>query len=396
MQAKLLVLAAAGLIAMGTGAATLVGCSNGTSSYHPPASQLKEGVNLLDISNPAWGSNAAFVANGRVVYVETRVGPQKPDVYRQSWPDDPPNEMDMRFVDQNGYTFYVMRGGDSLVDPTWAAEMTKTAAANRLVASADRNLDWQIAQQGAKAVAAALPATFKDHVFHLTAFGEQLPPAEDPVMQAKAERIMSTPLPTGQTPKDQVAYGNFSYASNYSWLETDKYSGSTGCALWVCAASHSATNMWDAEWNGSSYTWVLAVVANNHGRAPSQLHYDCYSNGGWFNPGTTVSGSTAGSNTGNSDGQGGCQTAYSWDSGGYDHLCNDDAAYELWQAKTGSMATGQGYNGAGLGNGDQIGFQWYGSSHCDGSFCGSSPSWFACNCSSFNGCSGDWNTPNCP
>ena len=29
--------------------------------------------------------------------------------------------------------------------------------------------------------------------------------------------------------------------------------------------------------------------------------------------------------------QGGCQTAYNWDSGGYDHLCNDDTAYEVWQ-----------------------------------------------------------------
>jgi len=384
MRTKLLVLAAAGLMAMSTGAGMLIGCSGSTTStYHPPASQLQEGVNVLEAKDPAWGSNSAFVSSGRVVYVETRVGPLKPDVYRQSWPDDPANEMDMRFVDQNGYTFYVMRGGDSLVDPTWAAEMSKTAAANKLVASADRNLDWKIAQTAAKAVATALPAGFQDHVFHLSAFAAQPTPTEDPFMQAKMTRIMSTPLPNGQTPSEQVAYGNFTYGANYSWLETDKYSAGTVCAIWVCAASHSATNMWDAEWNGSSYTWVLAIVANDHGRAPSQLNYDCYSNGGWYAAGTTITGSTAGGADGANDGQGGCQSAYSWSSNNNAHLCNDDAAYQLWQAKQGTTNTTLGGN---------VNFSWRGApSHCDGSFCGPSPSTFSCNYPS-----GDWNTPNCP
>jgi len=382
MRTKLLVLVAAGLMAMSTGAGMLVGCSGGSATYHPPASQLKEGVNILEAKDAAWGSNSAYVSGGRVVYIETRVGPMKPDVYRQSWPEDPANEMDMRFVDQNGYTFYVMRGGDSLVDPTWAEEMAKTQAANRLVPSAERDLDWKIAQQGAKALAPALPAAFKDHAFHIAAFGAQPTPAEDPFMQAKAARIISTPFPSGELPGNQKAYGNFSYGANYSWLETDKYSGTTSCIVWQCER-HSATNMWDAEWNGSSYAWVLAVVANNHGRAPSQLGYDCYSNGGWYNPGTTISGSTAASNTGSNDGQGGCTSAYSWYSNSNAHLCNDDAAYELWQAKSGSMTTPYG---------DQNGFHWSSSQGASGwgsSF--TSVSAFSCN---YPG--GDWNTPNCP
>jgi hypothetical protein len=341
MRTKLLVLAAAGMMAMGTGSVMLIGCGSGTSTYHPPASQLKEGVNLLDVKDPAWGANAAFVQGGRVIYMETRVGPPKPDVYRQSWPDDPPNEMDMRFVDQNGYTFYVMRGGDSLIDPTWSEEIGKTQAANRMVSNADRNLDWQMAQAGAKALAGALPTGFQDHAFHLTSFSRLLPPAEDPMMQAKLERIKAAPLPAGDRP-----YGNFSYAANQSWLETDAYSGDTGCAVWICVAKHSATRMWDAEWNGSAYTWVLAVDANNHGRhaTDSGMGYHCYSNGGWYGAGTTISGSTAGSATGSWDGQGGCQTAYSWSSNNNAHLCNDDAAYELWQAKSGTVNTPYGTN----------------------------------------------------
>ena len=168
MRTKLLVLAAAGLMAMGTGAASLAGCSgSGTSSYHPPASQLKEGVNLLDVKDAKWGANTAFVRAGRVVYIETRVGALKPEVYRQNAPDDPMNEMDMRIVDQNGYTFLVVRGGDKLIDPTWDAEIAKTDAAEHLVPKSERDLDWKVAQEGALAVAAALPAGFQDHAFHL-------------------------------------------------------------------------------------------------------------------------------------------------------------------------------------------------------------------------------------
>ena len=34
--------------------------------------------------------------------------------------------------------------------------------------------------------------------------------------------------------------------------------------------------------------------------------------------------------------------------------------------------------------------------NCRGDACGQSPSYFACDCQTFNGCAGDWNTPNCP
>lgn len=360
---------------------SIVGCSGApTSTYHPPASQLKDGVNILEARDPHWGMNAAFVESGRVVYVETRVGAPKPEVYRQSWPDDPGNEMDLRFVDQHGYTFFIMRGGDTLIDPQWSQELKTTKAQGLQVSGSERNLDWQIAQHAAKALSAALPKGFEDHTFHLASFAHRNPPALDPIMQAKETRIRATPLPDGRI----VPYGT-DYVGDNVWLETDKYSGATGCFAWYCAASHSATYMW--YYNGG---WNLAIDANNHGRDPSQLGYDCYSNGGWFS-GVVLNGSTAGGVTGSGDGQGGCQTAYNWDSGGYDHLCNDDAAYELWQAKQGGQWTYQGFE-----NGDAIGFQWYGGSWCDGNNCGQSPSYFACDCQSFNGCSGDWNTPACP
>lgn len=372
MRTKLLVLIAAGSIALGGGAAMLVGCSGSTPDYHPPASQLKDGVNLLDVKDPTWGTNAAYVQAGRVVYVETRVGPMKPEIYRQSAPGEPVNEMDMRVVDHNGYTFLIVRGGDRLIDPTWDAEIAKTNALNKLVPKAERDLDWKLAQTAAKAIAAALPATFADHAFHLQHFGAQPTPAEDPFMLARQAEIAKTPPPAIQ------GYAGYN-SGGWSVFWTGKYSGDTGCVFWTCA-KHSATDMWSCDWNGSSCSWVERIVANNHGRGPwdSGMGYDCASQGGWQYNG--IDGSTAGGATGGWDGQGGCQTGYSWSSNNYAHLCNDDAAYELWEAKVGPQSnTGFWVNGSS--NPPASG---WGSGYKDfGDFSCSYPS-------------GDWNTPNCP
>ena len=140
-----------------------------------------------------------------------------------------------------------------------------------------------------------------------------------------------------------------------------------------------------AYYSGAS-GWVQEISACNHGTCSggSNMSADCYS---WnsasnvYAGGTTITGEVQGSVTGNNDGTGGCQTAYSWDSGSGSHLCNDDAAYELYQTVHGAT------NQSGWAIGNQA-------SHCRGSLCGSSPSNFACNCAG-SACSGDWNTPNC-
>ena len=372
----------AGLLLAGYSLGTLVGCSNSTQSNHPPISQLKEGVNIIQADDATWGMSAAYVKGGRVVYAESRVGPLKPEVYRQSWPDDPTNEMDFRFVDMNGSTIFVNRGGDNYVDPTWASDLATSEASLATISVTDRQSDWALAKEAAAEIAKALPASFQDHVFHLTAFASTPAPADDPALQT-ALTEMATKYPAPDRP-----YGSYSSGS-WTQIYTAKYSAGTVCALWTCAASHSATAQYI---NPNIGAWELAISANNHGRAYNQMSFDCYSGGGVFTGGVSISGSTAGSSTGNSDGQGGCQTAYAWDSGGYNHLCNDDAAYELWQSKTGNV----GNNGVWGTSGGSITFQWYGSSHCDGIACGQSPSYFACDCQSYAGCAGDWNTPNCP
>ena len=280
--------------------------------------------------------------------------------------------MDYRFVDQNGYTFFANRGGDSWVDPTWDHEIYVSQHAK--IDLAQRQTDFQLAREAAEAFTNVAPPSFENHVFHMASFAAQPAPIDNAQMMAVAAEMAKTP-PTA------ALNGDTDYASyntgGYSQYATQKYSGSTGCFAWICAASHSATLIWTCDWNGSGCSYRSIISANNHGRAYNQLSYDCISqSSGWYYN-APIDGSTAGGATGSYDGQGGCQTSYSWSSSNNAHLCNDDAAYELWEAKYGPQ--------------NNVSFAVYDSSWCRGSACGSSPSVFSCNYPN-----GDWNTPNCP
>jgi len=371
---------AAGVLVAGYSVGSLVGCASNapTTSSRPGAAQLKEGLNVLEMKDPTVGLSAAYMQNGRVVYIETSVGSLKPEVYRNDSPEAPANEMDIRIVDHNDYTFYAMRGGDNFTDPSWASDIARSYAPT--APDTDRALDMAIARQAATELIQAAPASFKDHVFHLNAFLEKANPMTDPKLvqnQATLEGKHTTP--------EQKAYGTY---ANGAWTEVyaEKWSMPLVELTWFYAASHSATELYAYYSGAPGNTWVAEFGSCNHGNCPggSKMSADCYS---WnsasnvYAGGITVSGSTTSSLTGNNDGYGGCQSAYNWDSGSGSHLCNDDAAYELYQTVHGTT------NQSGWAITNQ-------SSHCRGSLCGSSPSNFACNCAN-GACSGDWNTPNC-
>jgi hypothetical protein len=385
--------AAAGLMVAGC-ALSVVGCGGQapSSSSRPTAAQLKDGLNLLDVSDAKWGMSAAYVSAGRVVYIESRVGPAKPEIYTKDRPGVPLNEMDYRFVDEQNHTFYAVRGGDSFIDPTWASEFNAGRALPP-AQYANRDSDFQLAHDAATALALNLPAEFKDHAFHMTDFAKVPLPAQDPLIAARAKVLSEKPLPP------EAAYGTYQgYATDvtanaeslyliasHSATETGYWysyttSYSCNCSWWSCHTCH-----------GTGWAVAASLVACNHGDCANTMAYQCET--AVVNNSANETASTTSSLTGNNDGQGGCQTAYNWDSGGYDHLCNDDTAYELWQGKGGAW-TGWSYSGPA----DNIDFKYYGSSHCMGTFpaCGQSPSYFACDCQSFGGCAGDWNAPWCP
>ena len=349
----------ASVLVAGT-AISMVGCagSSSSTSSRPSPSQLSEGVNLLDAKDPSWGFNAAYVKAGSVVYVESRLGSPKPEVYQKDAPDEPLNEMDLRFVDSQNRTFYAQRGGDGWIDTTWGPEMNKSV--NPSVTQVDREAAWALAQEAAAALPAALGAAFKDYNYHLAVFTTLPSPANDPAQKQLTE---------------ERGYGAYatSAAVTYSY---GKYSKGAGCVLWTCGGSHSAVAMYASG--------GLVINACNHGTCAggSKMSYDCAHTGATV-AGATINGESNGSPTGWWDGTGGCQTAYSWDSGNGSHLCNDDAVYEMYSMDVGGQQ-------------DSINFQYSTSGHCRGSLCGGgNPAHYACNCANNDGCSGDWNTPNC-
>lgn len=381
---QMLIGAGAGLLVAGYSVSSLVGCSNAsTTSSRPSASQLGEGLTILDASDPGFGVSAAYVKSGRVVYIESRVGLLKPDVYRSEGRGEPDYEMDLRMIDHNNDTFFVQRGGDNFADKSWSADVVRSSGA--IVTNAERQADWSVAQEGAAALVQALPATFKDHVYHLTNFAQQRNPTTDPDMQAKLaafEKAAPPPASDALTAQS-YSYSNGTYTAT-SWVQVyvEKYSRGL---LYV--ASHSAADIYS---NPNVGSWTLEFMACNHGTCPNGgdgMNADCYSwNGGTSNvyaSGTVETGESSGNTTGSNDGTGGCQTAYDWDSGSGSHLCNDDAAYELYQSVHGTT------NQSGWAITGQI-------SKCDGDFpaCGQSPSNYGCNCAGST-CSGDWNTPTC-
>jgi hypothetical protein len=347
-----------------------VGCTSSATDSRPTIDELKPGLNMIDTSDPTWGVEAAYVSDGHVVYLDQRMGALKPQAYRDEAPNEPANEIDMRFVDETGKTFFVQRGGDTFVDPTWSADINMSL--KNPAPDNDRIRDFEMARQAAALFAHAAPPSLQPYAFHADQYAARPAPSDDPEMIKKVDSIEAS------RPADS-AYGNYGFGGSW-WFEGDLYSKSTSCAFWYCPAKHSGVAIWAYQ-----TTWQLAVLACNHGSCPGQssMSYNCYSTSGVWRSDVTLSAETNGSTSIG----GGCLTSYSWNSGGYNHLCNDDSAYELWQIKNGGTGgwsldtNGNGYdfvyNGPGTGG--------------DGGWVN-----YACTCAYNNGCNNDWSRPICP
>lgn len=350
--------------------AAVIGCTASEPPSRPPISELKPGLNLIDVSDPSWGMTAAFVKDGHVVYLEQRVGALKPQTYRDDAPTEPANEIDMRFVDESGKTFFVQRGGDEYVDPQWNLEIKESL--EHPAPDEQRVRDFVLAREAAATFAKADIDGIAPFAYHASAYAARPAPSEDKDMIARAERIE-----TARLSKDSE-YGDWAAGGSW-WLEGDLYDKGV-CFAWICPARHSGVAIWAYQ-----TTWQLVINACNHGGCPgsSGMGYRCYSTSGIWRTNPYI---TAESNSSSSIGAG-CRTSYSWNSGGYDHLCNDDSAYELWQVKNGSPGGGSRDT-----NGDGWNFVY------NGPGTGGDGSWvnYACTCAYNNGCNNDWSRPICP
>jgi hypothetical protein len=311
-----------------------------------PVEELEEGINILD-ADPATGVLGAYREGGDVVYYETRAGFTKPAIFREAFPEEPAQEIDMRFVDKNGLTFYVQRGGDQFVDPTWIDSINETFTTP--VADADRELDFALAKAAGQAFPAIAEPTLADHTFHLRAHGERLLPIEDPLLIAPTEQVESVARPES----------SYATASESGWWYLAGGMSHSSVALF---GSHGSVQYWAYD-----TSWKFRMNFCNHGSCTGSHQCYTYSNGWLYSPYISYEGSTS---TGTVSG--GCTTGYNWNGGTGKHNSNDDCAYELWQVKEGKTSTSKG-------NSTSFGWQ-------------ASNKYYAC---STNG--GRWTAPaNCP
>lgn len=367
MRNLLIVVAAAGMMAVSGGA--LMACSQGgtpSTQTRPAAADLKDGITVLH-SGPS-GMDAAFKANGRVVYFQTRVGTLKPEVYRNEFPDEPMYEMDARFVDQEGRTFKLQIGGDRLIDPTWADDIAK----GRLLGPAPKALreaDFLLSRDAGNALKAmGLAPEHGDHVYHVANLAQHVP-MEIEKLKLRAEELRSVKvapeIPAGETGYNASCYWN--------WWEGDLYSKS----IFLGIAKHSATIGFN--YSNCTSTWDETVVSCNHGTCAnsSNMSYQCYSNpsAGWIGGNVDVARLSIEISGSTGTVSGACGSGYNWNtSPGHD--CNDDSAYFLNQIKSGTPGNSN-YGGA-------YNFSWT----------DRNGNWFACNPSS--GSPNDWSQPACP
>jgi hypothetical protein len=293
-----------------------MGCSSAGPTDRPPASSLHEGLNVFE-SRSDWGMNAAYVKSGSVVYVQSRIGPLTPEYLRQSDPETPLHEVDVRFVDVKGNTFAAQRGGDEFIDKSWYPDMANRVA----VSPADRDAWSVLAQEASQVIKATLEPAMAEHSSAISILGGYVP-SRDAHMQAEAAKLRAQGV------------GAYTTYTHYAKVYYKCLAG--------CLGAHSAVEA--IEWNGSSWDWWVNTC--NHGTCAqaSGMTFESQSSAGGRS--NTEASYFSGENSGSiSTVSGACSTGYAWFTNGSNHNCNDDSWYEIWQVKnnqTGSRGTQSG------------------------------------------------------
>jgi hypothetical protein len=356
--------------AFGIGAALMVACATAVGvagcaadSGSPSSStSIKDGLTVL--KSDATGVSMAYKANGRIVYLQTSVGQLKPLPYRKSFPHDPQSEMDGRLVDQEGRTFGLLIGGDRLIDPSWAADLTGAGDITTKAEGVQRAADFLLAREAAAAFAAQAGPELADHVFHLTNMTAKTPD-EDTGLQKLAKEIEST-----NVDRD---YATTTYAQEGVLYTIPLGNGSGGDELGAIAgdiadvltgAEHSSVQSW--QYNSSSGSWSVYVSSCNHGpcAGSSGMSFACYSCSGYAGPNPASCALTTntlqaywGYESNSSLSIGGACTSSNYgidilDINVYgaddpNHVCNDDSAMELQEIRNIARLAGNWSGGSG-------------------------------------------------
>ncbi len=317
------------IMTMCLGGLAATSCATDNTPPLPAIEDLPQGITILE-AEPTVGVLGAYKDGNDAVFFETKVGFLKPEFYREVYPEEPAEEMDMRFVDRNGLTFYLQRGGDQFVNPEWSTGMDDSF--HTFVPDAQRTRDFELAQAAGIAFPKVAPPALASHTYQLRTHGARLTPAQDPNLRARAIEIAAAKRP-------EVANATWG-GSGWWYLAGDMYTKSV-----AIFGSHGGVAMYAYD-----TSWKLMLVGYNHSDW-SSMSYKCSSvstcragestavcSGGWrLNPSWNAE-----SNTSINAVTGGCATSYNWNGGNGSHNSNDDTGYELWQVKDGTTETSHG------------------------------------------------------
>ncbi|NUP97163.1 MAG: hypothetical protein HUU28_13470 [Planctomycetaceae bacterium] len=289
--------------AIGLVMACSVGCG-GSSDPRPAVTELKEGLNVLKTDGAIVG---AFRKGDHAIYFETHAGDKTLDVYRNLDPSLPAQEMSFRVMDENGRTFFVQQGGDTLPE-AWEKDIAAEATRPR-VDPLKRADDFALMKEAAIAMeGASIPVTVQAH--KLTLRNARLA-VRDELLRPAVEKQLAT---VGYAP------ANNSIELHGKWI------------IWG-VAEHTAT------WSN-----VNGVIKDNcqHGSCASSMSHWCTASGTGATQYVEMS-------TSNSSVTGNCTTSYNWNSTGGGHNCHDDSVRAIWGVKygpQGSSTSGVCNNGA--------------------------------------------------
>lgn len=325
-------------VAMMAAVPAMVGCAAETGTSPVPSTEsVPEGLTVLPSTDDTH-LNIAYRQQNTTIFLQANRGHLAPAPY-QPKEGAPVYEVDARFVADNGRTFYLRRGGDEFVDPTWAEDFARDQATpmpsisnEKLFAMAQEAaelLDAKVAEQ-LEAPKVALHAQELDA---LRSFGKTA------VTQfaVNKEMLVAHRAKVNEVVKE-IPYGSGGGDVNNVYLGANYYYIAVHRKSIYLFGEHSATQT--NSWNGSA--WLVQVDMCNHGECAGGMGRKCLLQ---YYERTNVPNYYGGFELQT------CKTGYDAFSGGGGHNCHDDSRLQLSNFHHGNWNGGynQWCNGGGGG-----------------------------------------------
>jgi hypothetical protein len=239
-----------------------------------PPGELAQGLTVLEAREGVL--SAAYREGDLVIYLQALRGRETPEAYHRD-PSAPRYEIDVRFTDDQGRAFYVRRGGDEWVDPTWVDSLE---ALEDIPPTTRSNVAlWDAAAEAVAALGQALDAdeaaALAPEIDALRDFGERASALyREHYRRAREHYAVGAAVPALEADGGDVVYGtggpedaNVSLGAGYYYIElhTEAIYYTFG---W---GRHSATLTF--VWRGY---WAAAVDFANHGRSASAMGRACW------------------------------------------------------------------------------------------------------------------------